>query len=101
MTQTEVGTDATGGPTPDTADLEVVNPATGQLVATVEAMTPAQVDRLATRLRAAQPEWEALGPKKRAKHLLAWLNWIVDNKDHLLGLVHREGGKSWGTRRSS
>ncbi|KAF0957006.1 aldehyde dehydrogenase family protein [Rhodococcus sp. T7] len=98
MTQTEVGTH--GADTPkalaDEPHVDVVNPATGEVVGTVETMSPEEVDRLAHRLRAAQPEWEALGPKKRAKHLLAWLNWIVDNKDHLLGLVHREAGKSWG-----
>jgi acyl-CoA reductase-like NAD-dependent aldehyde dehydrogenase len=32
----------------------------------------------------------------RARHLLNWLDWIVDNQDHILGLVHREAGKSWG-----
>jgi acyl-CoA reductase-like NAD-dependent aldehyde dehydrogenase len=28
--------------------------------------------------------------------LRRWLDWIVDNQDRILGLVHREAGKSWG-----
>jgi acyl-CoA reductase-like NAD-dependent aldehyde dehydrogenase len=76
--------------------VEVTNPADGTLVGTVPDLSAADVAALAESLRAAQPAWEALGPKGRAKHLLRWLDWIVDNKDHLLGLVHKEAGKSWG-----
>ena len=36
------------------------------------------------------------GAAGRARHLRNWLDWIVDNQDHILGLVHREAGKSWG-----
>lgn len=96
---TQVGTHVAAGENQSLAgepDVDVVNPATGELVGAVGAMSPAEVDDMAARLRAAQPEWEALGSKKRAEYLFAWLNWIVDNKDHLLGLVHREAGKSWG-----
>lgn len=76
--------------------VEVTNPADGSIVGTVTDMTTAEVAALADSLRAAQPAWEALGPKARATYLLRWLDWIVDNKDHLLGLVHKEAGKSWG-----
>lgn len=76
--------------------VEVVNPADGTRVGTVPDLSGADVQALADSLRAAQPAWEALGPKARAGHLLRWLDWIVDNKDHLLGLVHKEAGKSWG-----
>ncbi|KQY58255.1 aldehyde dehydrogenase [Aeromicrobium sp. Root495] len=81
---------------PSTSVFDVVNPATGEQVASVPDMSAADVDALAARLREAQPAWEALGPAERAKYLLRWLDWIVDHKDHLLGLVHREAGKSWG-----
>lgn len=76
--------------------IEVRNPATGQVVGSVPDQPGDEVDALAERLRAAQPAWEALGPRVRAHHLLEWLNWIADNKNYLLGLVHREAGKSWG-----
>jgi acyl-CoA reductase-like NAD-dependent aldehyde dehydrogenase len=80
----------------DTPVIEVRNPANGTLAGTVPDMSATEVSALAQSLRQAQPAWEALGPQGRAKHLLRWLDWIVDNKDHLLGLVHREAGKSWG-----
>jgi acyl-CoA reductase-like NAD-dependent aldehyde dehydrogenase len=59
-------------------------------------MTPAEVSNLAAALRAAQPAWEDLGPKGRAGHLLAWLDWLMDNEQSILGLVQAESGKSWG-----
>ena len=76
--------------------LEVANPADGSVVGVVADMSADQVGQLAAGLRAAQPAWEALGPHGRARHLLNWLDWIVDHQDHILGLVHREAGKSWG-----
>jgi acyl-CoA reductase-like NAD-dependent aldehyde dehydrogenase len=78
------------------SEVVVRNPADGATVGSVPAMDADEVAALAARLREAQPAWEALGPEGRKKHLLAWLDWIVDNKDHVLGLVHREAGKSWG-----
>jgi acyl-CoA reductase-like NAD-dependent aldehyde dehydrogenase len=76
--------------------VEVRNPANDAVVGTVPNLTAVEVTDLATRLRAAQPAWEELGPEGRKKHLLAWLDWIVDNKERILGLVHSEAGKSWG-----
>ncbi|MFI5623299.1 aldehyde dehydrogenase family protein [Nocardioides sp. NPDC051685] len=81
---------------PARAVVEVRNPADDTVAGTVPNLSGAEVAELAARLRAAQPAWEALGPEGRKKHLLAWLNWIVDNKERILGLVHREAGKSWG-----
>jgi acyl-CoA reductase-like NAD-dependent aldehyde dehydrogenase len=76
--------------------LEVFNPANGAVVGVVADMAADQVGDMAAKLRAAQPAWEALGPRGRARHLLNWLDWIVDHQEHILGLVHREAGKSWG-----
>src|SRR6201987_3284496 len=76
--------------------VEVLNPADGSVVGVVADMPADQVTRIAAELRSAQPAWEALGPQGRAVYLRRWLNWIVDNQDRILGLVHREAGKSWG-----
>ncbi|MFJ9390469.1 aldehyde dehydrogenase family protein [Nocardioides sp. NPDC101246] len=76
--------------------VDVVNPADGSIVGSVTDMGAAEVAALAASLRDAQPAWEEIGPEGRKKFLLAWLDWIVDNKDHVLGLVHKEAGKSWG-----
>ncbi|MGV0735041.1 aldehyde dehydrogenase family protein [Mycobacterium syngnathidarum] len=77
-------------------DVEVRNPATGLVVGRVPNMSAVQVAELASVLRAAQPAWEALGPRGRAVHLRNWLNWMMDNNDQLLRLVQSEAGKSWG-----
>jgi acyl-CoA reductase-like NAD-dependent aldehyde dehydrogenase len=79
-----------------TSKLEVHNPANGSVVGVVPDMSADEVAQLAAGLRAAQPEWDALGPDGRARHLRDWLDWIVDNQEDILGLVHREAGKSWG-----
>jgi acyl-CoA reductase-like NAD-dependent aldehyde dehydrogenase len=96
MTTAEETTRKSGERDAEAPVVEVRNPADGSLVGTV-ADTPAdQVAQVAAELRAAQPAWEALGPAGRARHLRRWLDWIVDNQDHILGLVQREAGKSWG-----
>jgi acyl-CoA reductase-like NAD-dependent aldehyde dehydrogenase len=77
-------------------EVAVHNPANGALVGSVPNMDANTVAAIAATLREAQPAWEALGPEGRKVHLLAWLDWIVDNQQRLLGLVHREAGKSWG-----
>ena len=83
---------------PDTSRqfLEVRNPADGSIVERLPIHDANDVSAIATALRAAQPEWEALGPHGRAKHLLAWLDWIMDHEDRLRELLQTETGKSWG-----
>jgi len=71
-------------------------PADGRVVGSVPNMTAAQVHEVATRLRAAQPEWEDLGPDGRAGHLLRLLDWVLDNERRLIGIMQEETGKSWG-----
>lgn len=88
--------DQSGSASGGSALVDVKNPADGSIVGSVPNMDAGAVAELAQRLREAQPGWEALGPQGRKSFLLAWLNWIVDNKDRILGLVHQEAGKSWG-----
>jgi acyl-CoA reductase-like NAD-dependent aldehyde dehydrogenase len=78
------------------AQLEVQCPADGRVVGTVPDLSAEQVQALAGQLRTAQPEWEAIGPERRARHLLNWLDWIFDNEQRILELVQAESGKSWG-----
>ncbi len=81
---------------PDQRSLAVRNPLDGSHVGTVVVHTPDQVAHTATELRAAQPAWDDLGPKGRSRHLLDWLDWIMDNEQRLLDLIQSESGKSWG-----
>jgi acyl-CoA reductase-like NAD-dependent aldehyde dehydrogenase len=79
----------------DRAQREVHCPADGRLVGSVPDQGPAEVRDAAAALRAAQPAWEALGPKERSRHLRRWLDWLLDNEQRVVGLVQAETGKSW------
>ncbi|MET8430429.1 aldehyde dehydrogenase family protein [Nocardia sp. NPDC004860] len=70
-------------------------PADGTPVGMVPDEGRAGVEAAAEELRAAQPEWEQLGPRGRGRIMLRWLNWILDNEERLLTLVQQEAGKSW------
>jgi acyl-CoA reductase-like NAD-dependent aldehyde dehydrogenase len=75
--------------------IEVHCPADGRLVGTVPTTSRAEAADLATRLRAAQPEWEDLGPTGRLKILTRFQEWLLDNERRLNELVQAESGKSW------
>lgn len=76
--------------------LEVFSPADGRRVAELPVDSLSDVARKAVALRAAQPEWEALGPHARGQLLLSWLDWIMDHEERLTELIQAETGKSWG-----
>lgn len=96
--QTEVDTTPDAGATAEraSAPLEVICPADGQVIARLPIDGQDDVRAKAAQLRAAQPEWEAIGPDGRRHLLLAWLDWIFDNERHLREVLQREAGKSWG-----
>ena len=71
-------------------------PATGEIVGTVPVTPRAEIESVAARLRAAQPQWQAMGPQGRAEWVGKWRDWLLDHSDELLTLVQRETGKSWG-----
>jgi acyl-CoA reductase-like NAD-dependent aldehyde dehydrogenase len=76
--------------------IEVHCPADGRLVGVVPDLGPEGAAAAAAQLRAAQPEWDALGPEGRARHLRRFLDWILDNEQRLVGIMQEESGKSWG-----
>lgn len=77
------------------AEREVRCPADGRVVGTVSWQGADDVVAVARDLRAAQPAWEALGPRERSRHLRRWLDWLLDNERRVIGLVQAETGKSW------
>jgi acyl-CoA reductase-like NAD-dependent aldehyde dehydrogenase len=85
-----------GAATTEAPTIEVHCPADGRLVGAVADLGAEQVAAIAADLRRAQPEWEAIGPEARGRHLLNWLDWILDNEQRILELVQAESGKSWG-----
>ncbi|MVU80765.1 aldehyde dehydrogenase family protein [Nocardia sp. ET3-3] len=81
---------------PISGELTVTSPVDGTVIAAVPNMTDAEVATLAARLRAAQPEWEALGTRGRGKWLGQLRDWILDNETHLMSLIQQETGKVYG-----
>lgn len=76
--------------------IEVVSPATGTIVGVVPVDRPGDVTAIAAELRAAQPDWEARGPRGRGLVLRRFLDWILDNERGLVETIQAESGKSWG-----
>ncbi|HSD78893.1 MAG TPA: aldehyde dehydrogenase family protein, partial [Solirubrobacteraceae bacterium] len=79
----------------DRPQIEVENPATGEVVAAVPDLSPAEVAELAARARAAQPGWEALGFEGRARVMLRAQKWLADNADRVIETIVSETGKAW------
>lgn len=77
-----------------TAPREVLNPATGKSAGTVRWTDPADVPRIAQRLRRAQREWESRGAAERAKVLARYAVWLHDHRSQIEELLIAETGKS-------
>lgn len=73
--------------------IPVVNPATGERVAEVAENGPADVAALVARARAAQPAWQALGFRGRAKVMRDLRHWVVENRESLFGIYASESGR--------
>jgi acyl-CoA reductase-like NAD-dependent aldehyde dehydrogenase len=75
--------------------IEVQNPATGDVIASVPALSPDEVAGVVERARAAQPGWEALGFDGRAKVLRRAQKWVIDNTDRIARTIVAENGKAY------
>jgi aldehyde dehydrogenase (NAD+) len=75
---------------PETID--VVNPATEEIIDRVPAGSPADVDRAVAEARRASATWEATPPEERAGHLRAVLDGLTARQDHLATLIATDLG---------
>jgi acyl-CoA reductase-like NAD-dependent aldehyde dehydrogenase len=73
--------------------LEVRSPATGELVGSVPDLDAAGVSALVARARAAQPSWQAVSLRARARLLLRYRELLVDRAEEVAELSSRETGK--------
>src|SRR6478735_4578947 len=90
--ETKVGANGSNGAA-EGETLEVLNPATGETIATLPVDSPAAVAETVARVRAAQPDWEAMGIEGRYHWLGKLRDWILDNQDLILDTMQRETGK--------
>src|SRR5918994_5139368 len=77
------------------ARIEVENPATGESIASVPALSVADVAGVVARARAAQPAWEALGFDGRGAILRRAQKWLLDNSDRVARTIVAETGKAY------
>jgi len=73
--------------------IEVENPATEEIIATVPKGTADDADRALTAARNAQPAWEAMPPVERGRLLHRLAQLILENRDRLARVVVAEQGK--------
>jgi len=75
--------------------IEVSSPANGATVGTVPACSPSDVAAVVACVRAAQHDWEALGPASRALWLKRYRDWLLDHDGELADLLQTETAKPW------
>ena len=75
---------------------EVHNPADGSVVADLPVDGPDRVHDVVARVRAAQPEWEAIGIAGRYEWLGKLRDWLIDNGEHVAEVMQSETGKVRG-----
>ncbi|MEM7324899.1 MAG: NAD-dependent succinate-semialdehyde dehydrogenase [Actinomycetota bacterium] len=77
----------------DGEQITVLDPATGEAIAAVEAGTPADAVAACDAAAEAQKGWAATAPRVRSEVLRACFQILVDHTDELGALITREHGK--------
>ncbi|HUL45127.1 MAG TPA: CoA-acylating methylmalonate-semialdehyde dehydrogenase [Bacteroidota bacterium] len=73
--------------------LPVLNPSTGEEIATVPLSEASDVKTAVAAARAAYPKWSAMPVKERAQVFYRYKRLLEDHANELAALVHRENGK--------
>ena len=75
------------------AGLESFNPATGELIGTVETLTPAKVQGVVDDVAEVQPFWAALTLEDRARYMRRAGDVLLEDLDEIAELLTNEQGK--------
>jgi succinate-semialdehyde dehydrogenase/glutarate-semialdehyde dehydrogenase len=75
-------------------ELEIENPATGRLLATVAKCTPEDVEFAAKRAREAQAKWRESSFAERVEILLRFHDLVLNRQDEVLDVIQLESGKA-------
>jgi acyl-CoA reductase-like NAD-dependent aldehyde dehydrogenase len=92
-TRTESGEATNGTSAAHAEKLDVRNPGTGETIATIPIDSPTAVAETVARVRANQPEWEAMGIEGRYHWLGKLRDWLLDNRERVLDTMQLETGK--------
>ncbi|SEP19170.1 NAD-dependent succinate-semialdehyde dehydrogenase [Aquisalimonas asiatica] len=80
-------------PATSSATFDVINPATGDVLASVPDMNAADTKQAIAAAEQAWPEWRAMSARKRSKLLRKWYDLITQHSDDLAQLLTAEQGK--------
>jgi acyl-CoA reductase-like NAD-dependent aldehyde dehydrogenase len=80
---------------PRSGEIAVENPATGQIVGSVQNLNSAALAELARRGREAQPGWQAMGFEGRGAVLRDAQKWVMDNSERVIATIVAETGKTY------
>ena len=80
-------------PSVSQAGLESFNPATGELLGSVETLTPGKVQGVVDDVAEVQPFWAQLSLDDRARYMRRAADVLLDELDELAELLSREQGK--------
>src|SRR5436190_16370788 len=81
------------GDSPRRETIELHRPVDGSTIRAVPIDPPDRVAEAVARVRAAQPEWEAIGIPGRRRWLARLRDWMIDNEGHLADVMQEETGK--------
>ncbi|MCS7072434.1 MAG: aldehyde dehydrogenase family protein, partial [Anaerolinea sp.] len=76
--------------------IPVMNPTTGELIGAIPVLDREAVAQAVARARAAQPAWEALSPRQRARVVRDWNDELWARQDEIIPILRRETGKTAG-----
>ncbi|MGH2954967.1 MAG: aldehyde dehydrogenase family protein [Solirubrobacterales bacterium] len=92
-TEASKGAATNGHPDAGGETIEVHRPVDGTVLETITVDPPERVAEVVARVRAAQPEWEAIGFAGRKRWLESLRDWILDNQDEVDDRMQAESGK--------
>ena len=75
---------------------DVFNPNTGEVQAKVAFAKKAEVEQAIANAAAAQPDWAATNPQRRARVMFKFLDLIQKDLENLAKLLSSEHGKTFG-----
>ncbi len=73
---------------------DIFNPATGEVQGRVAMASPGEVEQAIARAAAAQPEWGAMNPQRRARVMMEMVRLLNRDMDKLAEALSREHGKT-------
>ncbi len=93
-TSTSAPNGSSGGhSSPPTERIDVLNPANGETVGSIQVDTAETIAATVARVRTNQVEWEAMGIEGRYHWLGKLRDWILDNTEQIADTMQAETGK--------